>query len=277
MEMRKREVVMEEARKAELRLEDVAKIYDFTSELVRKFGTFIKAVVVFGSFARKEEKEKSDIDILVIVDDSFAPLDRALYAAYQQEMVKLIRAYPKFHVNTITVSQFWDSARRGDPLIIQVLRDGIALVDLGFFSPLKRLLIAGKIKPTDEAVSAALSRAFFNLNGYVNALNGALNALYWAAVEAAHAGVMKFGRVPGSPWEVARLLRDTLVKRGIIEEEDVKTYERVFELVKKVERGEIDYVKPEELEKLHRGVVKLVTKIDRWVNEESIKRSGEGE
>jgi len=271
VEMRRKEEVMAEAKKAEMRLEDISKIYDFTSEVVKKFGTFIKAVVVFGSFARRTEKESSDIDILVIVDDSFAPLDKALFLAYQNEMARLMRTYPKFHVNTVTISQFWDAARRGDPLIIQMLRDGIALVDLGFFSPLKRLLIQGKIRPTDEAVRAALSRAYFNLNGYVSALNGALNALYWAAVEAAHAGVMKFGKVPGSPWEVPGLLRETLLKAGAIAEADIQTYEKVFEYMKKIEKGEIDYVKPGELEKLHKAVVEFVAKVDRWINEQRVK------
>jgi len=151
------------------------------------------------------------------------------------------------------------------------LRDGIALVDLGFFSPLKRLLVQGKIRPTDEAISAALSRAFYNLNGYVSALNGALNALYWAAVEAAHAGVMKFGKVPGSPWEVPKLLRETLLKEGAIGEEDIKGYEEAFELVKKIEKGEKDYIDPETLEKLHEKIVKFVTKVDAWINKKEIE------
>ena len=271
MGMRKKEDVMADAQRADMRMEDVSKIYDFTAEVVKKFGTFIKAVVVFGSFARKKEKGDSDIDILVIVDDSFAPLDQALYVAYQKEMALLVKKFPKFHVNNVTISQFWDSARRGDPLIIQVLRDGIPIVDLGFFSPLKRLLIQGKIRPTDEAVSAALSRAFYNLNGYVSALNGALGALYWAAVEAAHAGVMKFGRVPGSPWEVSRLLRETLLKEGAITEEDIGVYEKAFEYMKKVEKGEMSSVEPQELEELHKGVVGLVTKIDGWINRKMVE------
>ena len=269
--IRKKEEVMNEAGKTDLRLEDVGKIYDFTAEVVRKFGTFIKAVVIFGSFARKTEKGNSDIDIMVIVDDSFAPFDKALYMAYQAEMAKLLKEYPKFHLNTVTISQFWDSARRGDPLIIQVLREGIPLVDLGFFAPLKRLLIQGKIRPTDEAVNASLSRAFYNLNGYVSAINGALNALYWAAVEAAHAGVMRFGRVPGSPWEVPKLLRETLVKEGVLTEDDVKVYEEAFELMKKVNKGELKSVDPATLEELHKKVVGFVTKIDGWVNQQAIK------
>src|SRR3989344_7601645 len=42
----------------------------FTQHMIKEFGTFVKAAVLFGSAARFEEKGKEgDIDILVIVDD----------------------------------------------------------------------------------------------------------------------------------------------------------------------------------------------------------------
>jgi predicted nucleotidyltransferase len=270
--MREKKDVAEDAKESELRMEDVEKIYDFISDLSERFGTFIKAVAVFGSFARRKTKGANDIDIMVIVDDSFGPMDKALFVAFQGEMAKLTREFEKFHVNTVTISQFWDSARRGDPLAIQVLRDGVALVDQGFFAPLKRLLVQGKIKPTEEAINASLSRAFFNINGYNSALLGAANALYWAAVEAAHAGIMRYGRVPGSPWEVSHLLKETLVKDGVLAAEDVKAYEDVFALEKGMSKGDVTHVETEELERLHGRVVKFVTAIDSWVNVEGIKK-----
>lgn len=274
--MRTKEEVVKDAKETKMRLEDIEKVYDFLAEVSKKFGTFVKAVAVFGSFARRKEGG-SDIDIMVIVDDSFAPLDKALYVAFQAEMTKLSAEYKKFHVTTVTISQFWDSARRGDPLVIQVLRDGVALVDLGFFAPLKRLLIQGKIKPTEEAINATLSRAFFNVNGYNNALLAAANTLYWAAVEAAHAGVMRYGRVPGSPWEVSQLLKETLVNDKVLTQEDVKVYEEIFSLEKGITKGEITHVDIKKLQELHRKVVEFVTKIDAWVNVQGIRKSLGGE
>jgi len=270
--MRKREDVEKDIGETELRMEEVGKVYDFIEEVSGRFGTFIKAVAVFGSFARQKTREANDIDILVIVDDSFGPMDKALFAAFQGEMTKLTGKFPEFHVNTVTISQFWDSARRGDPLAIQVLRDGVALVDQGFFAPLQRLLVQGKIKPTEEAINSALSRAFYNVNGYNNALLGAANALYWAAVESAHAGIMRYGRVPGSPWEVSHLLKETLVDDGVLTNADVKAYEEVFALEKGISKGEINHIEPAELEKLHERVVKFVTAVDSWVNVEGIKK-----
>ncbi|MBR9680773.1 MAG: nucleotidyltransferase domain-containing protein [Candidatus Altiarchaeota archaeon] len=275
MTVRKKEDVLRDVKRGKLRSQEIETVYDFIGAVSKKFGTFIKAVAVFGSFANKKEGA-DDIDIFVIVDDSFAPMDKALYIAFQSEMTILTQKYPKFHVNTVTISQFWDSARRGDPLAINVLRDGVALIDSGFFAPLKRLLIQGKIKPTEEAISATLSRAFFNINGYNNALMGAANALYWAAVEAAHAGVMRYGRIPGSPWEVASILRETLLKDKVITTSDIKVYEEVFGMEKAMSKGELKNIEPAKLKELHEKVVKFVAKIDSWVSMQGLKNAMKG-
>jgi len=273
MTMRKKEDVVQDVGKTNMRMDEVDKVYSFVSTIVKKFGTFVKAVSVFGSFAKRIEKKSSDIDIAVIVDDSFGPMDKALYVAFQVEMTSLMKLYPKFHLNTVNISQFWDSMRRGDPLAIQILREGIVLYDLGFIAPLKRLLIQGKIRPTDEAVNAALSRAFFNVNNYANVLLSGVHTLYWAAVEAAHAGIMKYGKVSGSPHEMTNMLRETLLKDRVITEKDVQAYEVAFSMEKEIEKGDLTYVDSERLEKLHEMVVKFVTKIDGWINKENIKRS----
>ncbi len=247
---------------AEERMKIVNLLYDVVLEAVKKFGSFIKAAVVFGSFARKEDKP-NDVDLLFIVDDSFAPLDPKLWLFYQDEMKRIAREKggKNLHINTVTISQFWDSVRRGDPLAIQVLRDGVPIIDQGFFAPLKRLLQQGKIRPTEEAIEAAKARSFANLNAYQMHLINAANSLYWAAVEAAHAAVMKFGKVPASPRELAKYLRELLVSKGLISEEDVQVYERAYEIMKALTRGEKKTVSLEELEELYSKVSKFVVKL----------------
>ncbi|MBR9681638.1 MAG: nucleotidyltransferase domain-containing protein [Candidatus Altiarchaeota archaeon] len=276
MEIRKKQDVVSEAEKKQLRSEDVSKVYDFTAEVSKKFGSFIKAIVVFGSFARnKSEAKGNDIDVMVLVDDSFAPLDQALLIAFQNEMGQLITKYPQIHINTVTISQFWDSVRRGDALAISVLRDAVPLADLGFFAPLQRLLMQGKIRPTQESVNASVSRAFFSLNSYAHTVNSALFTLYNAAVEASHAVVMSYGKIPGAHSEVAGLLRETAVKDGKLTEEDVKVYEVLFDMMKKIERNELDYVKPNELEELHKKTVEFVGKIESSINLEALKQAAD--
>jgi predicted nucleotidyltransferase len=271
--MRSKEEIAKEIKDSNVRLEDVEKVYEFMSTVVKKFGTFIKSVAVFGSFARKSEEASSDVDLAVIVDDSFVPLDKALFVAFQAEMNVLMRKYPKLHLNVITISKFWDSVRRGDPVTIQILRGGIPIYDLGFFAPVKRLLVQGKIRPTEESINATLSRAFAALNGYSGAVLGAVHALYWATVEASQAAIMSHGKVPGSPKEVSSILEQTLVGEHVLVKSDLSTYEKLFELEKKIEKGEVNSVEPEMLEELHRKAVEFVGKIDGWINRENVKRA----
>lgn len=255
----------------EERMKVVDMLYDVVLEAVKKFGSFIKAAVVFGSFARKEDKP-GDIDLLFIVDDSFAPLDPKLWIFYQEEMKRIMRERGKeLHINTVPISQFWDSVRRGDPLAIQILRDGIPVIDQGFFAPLKRLLQQGKIRPTEEAVEVAKARSFANINAYKMHLINAANSLYWAAVEAAHAAVMKFGKVPASPSELSGLLREILVNKGLITEEDAQVYDRAYEIMKTLNRGEKNEITPKELEELYEKVSKFVSKLADLVEGITIK------
>ena len=46
----------------------------------------------------------------------------------------------KLHVTSMTFTSFWEHARVGDPILVNILRDGIALHDRGFFDPLQRIL-----------------------------------------------------------------------------------------------------------------------------------------
>ena len=41
----------------------------FRAELTRSFGARVREVVLFGSWARGEADEESDVDVLVVVDD----------------------------------------------------------------------------------------------------------------------------------------------------------------------------------------------------------------
>ena len=50
---------------------DIAR--DFATKLYKEFGNFLKAVIIFGSVAKKTTTTKSDLDLLVIVDDIALP------------------------------------------------------------------------------------------------------------------------------------------------------------------------------------------------------------
>lgn len=218
-------------------LKEIPIIYDFTAKVVKMFGSFIKSVVVFGSFAKGDISEESDIDLLILIDDASIGLTPEIIAFYNKELDKLLRqegSRLKFHITTASISEFWDSVRRGDPLIIAILREGIPIADAGFFSPIKRLLQQGKIRPTPEAIELSVNRALFHLDDYSILTLSAINALYWAAIESAHAALMTVGSTPASPNHIIDEMKSKLVGKSLATEDNVKTFEGLYEEMKKI-------------------------------------------
>lgn len=237
-EREKAEIVRQAREKlSSVALHEIPIIYDFTAKVVKMFGSFIKSVVVFGSFAKGNISEESDIDLMILIDDASIGLTPEIIAFYNKELDKMLRqegSRLKFHITTASISEFWDSVRRGDPLTIAILREGIPIADAGFFSPIKRLLQQGKIRPTPEAIELSVNRALFHLDDYSILTLNAINALYWAAIESAHAALMTVGSTPASPRHIIDEMRAKLIGKNLATEEDVKTFEGLYEEMKKI-------------------------------------------
>ncbi len=238
-------------------LKEITLVYDFSLKVVKEFGSLIKSIAVFGSFARGNINEKSDIDIMVILDDASVELTPEIIAFYNRELETILRkegSALKFHVTTVSLSEFFDTVRRGDPLIINILRTGLPIVDAGFFAPMKLLLKHGKIRPTDEAIELGRNRALYHMNDYSNATTVAATSLYWAAVEVTHSALMTKGSTPASPDKISEEMERT----GIGTEEDRKTYKGIFDLMKSIVHRQKMEVSPEELRYWKDSVWKLV-------------------
>jgi len=184
--------------------------YDFATKTYKKFRDVIKAIVLFGSVTKGEAKHKSDIDLVIIIDDCTVNWDDELISWYREELAKLLASqkYKKdVHINTVTLTAFWKELQEGDPVAINVLRSGQPLIDHGgFFSPLKILLRRGKIRPTPEAIFISLQRAPMHLNRSKFAILNAVEGLYWAMVDSAHSALMAAGHTPPSPEHIYDML-----------------------------------------------------------------------
>src|SRR3989339_1263766 len=189
--------------------------YDFAAKCYKKFRDVIKAIALFGSVPKKEATEKSDIDMIIIIDDCTINWDDELIAWYREELAKLLIAqnYKKeIHINTVTLTAFWDEVRAGEPLVINVLRYGEPLIDLGgFFDPLKVLLAKGKIRPSPEAIFTTMQRSGQHLIRANSNILNSIEGFYWAMVDASHAALMAINVIPPSPEHIADLLNETFV------------------------------------------------------------------
>jgi len=246
---------------------------DFATKVQRRFDHLIKATILFGSQVSGESGPGSDIDIIIIIDDAAINWDMELTAWYREELAKLIseQNYARdLHINTIRLTTWWRDLMHGDAVILNIIRQGQVLLDIGgFFNPIKSLMIQGKIHSTPEAVYAALQRSPHHLTRSRFALLNSIEGVYWCMVEAAQAALITLGKLPPSPEHVTKMLHENFVETGVLKSEFVKWYHNIFILHKQIAHGEIRTVKATEIEnwqnKAEAFMKKMVDIIDRLI------------
>ena len=247
---------------------DVDLSYRFANEIYKEMGGLIRAVVIFGSSARKKVTAKSDIDILVIIDDTTMSLSPEVLEAYRVIVNKVIvKVSTRLHITTLRFTSFWDYIRNGDPVGINILRDGVALIDSGFFEPLQVLLKKGKIRPTSESIWTYYIRAPNTLHNSKWHLLQATLDLYWGVIDAAHAVLMKHGEIPPTPEHVADLLEDKLVKKRLLEKKYVTIMRHFYKLMKMIVHREIKEIKGEEYDRYFKAAEDFVKRMREFIEE----------
>ena len=225
---------------------------DFAVKVYDKFDKMIKSIVLFGSSARRVSTPDSDIDIIIIIDDASVRWDQELIAWYREEIGKLIVANPyakALHVNTVKLSTWWEDMMRGDPVVINVLRYGDALIDYGgFFNPLKVLLKEGKIRSTPESIYTLLQRAPGHMTRARQSMLAVVDGLYWTMVDSAHAALIAANVMPSSPENIPEALTERFVKAKVLDKKYVKYYEEIHMIAKEVVHGRLTSVRGKKLD-----------------------------
>ncbi|MBT96661.1 MAG: nucleotidyltransferase domain-containing protein [Candidatus Pacearchaeota archaeon] len=225
---------------------------DLATKVYKKFDKIIKSIVLFGSVAKRKSYTGSDIDIIIVIDDVSVKWDRELVAWYREELDKILKGNPykkNLHINTIKLSTWWEDLMRGDPVLINILRYGEAMIDFaGFFNPIKYLLINGKIKSTPEAIYNSLQRAPLHIQRSKSAELSSIEGLYWAMVDSAHAALIAAKTLPPSPEHIPLSLVETFVKKRKLKMRYVDWYRNLLALHKKITHGEITNLKGVEID-----------------------------
>ena len=202
-----------EKRKLDLKT-DTEIATDFSVKLHKQFGKIIKSVILFGSVSKETQTKSSDIDIIILIDDASVDWSLETIAWYRQELTKLLvknKYTNELHINTIRLTTWWDDLLKGDPVVLNVIRNGHVILDsAGFIDPLKILLSQGKIKGTPEAIYQCLQRAPGHLVRSRAAELAAIDGVYWAFVDSAHGALIAAGRFPQSPEHVADMLKEKM-------------------------------------------------------------------
>ncbi|MGC9309995.1 MAG: hypothetical protein ACP5D2_04860, partial [Candidatus Nanoarchaeia archaeon] len=178
--------------------------------------------------------------------------DQELIAWYREELGKLIQANPykkSLHINTVKLSTWWQDLTRGDPVVMNVLRYGEALIDFGgFFLPLKVLLQQGKIKPSPESIYTLLQRTPQHFARTHNYLMSAIDGLYWAMVDSAHAALIAAKKMPASPEHIGDALNETFVKNKRLKKKYIGDFNQIYQLSKEIIHGKRKEIKGKEID-----------------------------
>lgn len=238
----------------------------FTDAIKKELTEYLKAVVLFGSTVKPTVKEKiyeKDIDILLIIDDVVNVLSPEFITAYRVIVEKTAANISKrFHITTLKLTRFWDYIRTGDPIIVNILRDGVSLYDTGFYQPAQALLFQGRIRPTKESIWSYYVRAPITItNSEWHVLQAVLD-LYWAVIDAGHAALMKHGEMPPSPAHVGELLTKKLDNK-----EAGKTADFFYSLSKRITHREIQKITGTEYDTYKKQALKFIEQMKKVIQE----------
>lgn len=239
--------------------------YRFAAEITKEVGKFVKGVVLFGSTVRKKQPAH-DIDVLVILDDVSIYLTKEFVQTYRIIVENIIaKISRRLHITTFKYSSFWEFVRNGDPVAINILRDGVPIVDREFFRPLQLLLLQGRIRPSQEAIWTYYFKSPRELQSSKFRMISACMDLYWAVIDASHAALMKLNEIPPSPNHVSDMINEKLVNTGLIEKKYSHTVRKFYELSKKIEHREIKEITGHEYDRYYKEAEEYVNRMRKFI------------
>jgi len=247
--------------------EEFAIARKFAKMLYNEFGDLLRAVILFGSVAKEKLATEKDIDVLIILDDVRIVLTKDIIQTYRIILERIVADIDprRLHIQTMKFTSFWEYVRVGDPVAINILRNGIALIDTGFFDPLQALLEEGRIRPSDEAIYTYFTMAPSSLHRSKQHILTAMIDLYWAAVDSAHAALMQMGEIPPSPEHVADMLEEKLVKKKLISKEYVTIMRRLYYIFKQITHRKISDIDGKEYDIYKKQATRFVKEMQKFI------------
>ncbi|MEM5804713.1 MAG: nucleotidyltransferase domain-containing protein [Candidatus Aenigmatarchaeota archaeon] len=241
---------------------------EFKNKILGMFKDYIKAVVVWGSITRGDYTGKSDVDIYIIFDDTKMPLKKFddIREKVDRDIARMAsETDPRLHPQPVlALTEFMDGVMKQHPLFYNIVREGYAIHDTGYFIPMRKMLEWGKFPATIEAAETRMEGVPKRLRRVESVkLYMIAEDLYYAIVDAAQAVLMFVGVGPPAPKVIGKQMRAHLVAPGLLEEEWADFVDEVVKFRKAVEHKEIRQIKGEEVDKWIARTEKFVERIER--------------
>ncbi len=226
--------------------QQLQEIDDMFQPVKDEAGPVLKAVMIYGSAARKEHVSGSDIDILVIVDDTHPKFDKKQYDAVKQQVREVEDDAPDefdLHIQPPKpLSKWWDLLISGEPWAVTSMRDAQPVYDpSGYIRLTQRLLREGELHGTEERAQRLVKRS---REKYMKTrrllLEDVTSELLQAMTESAQAVLMYYGRPPPSPDHVAAELETAFVEdEELLSQQAVQDYRSFYALTERIDHGRL--------------------------------------
>lgn len=237
-------------------------IEELCEPLKDEIGPYLKAIVIYGSAARKERVEGSDIDILVLVDDTRPEFDKTVYSR-AKNLVKQVEDEAPDELDLHfqppkPLSSWWDLLISGEPWAVTSMKDAQPVYDSSDYVTLtQRLLEDGEMHGTQERAQRLMKRSREKVQKTRRFLMEDVTAeLLSAMTESAQAVLMYYGRPPPSPNHVAEELEKNFVDgEELLSIRAVEDYRAFYELTERIDHGQLTDFTAAEMDKyLHQSM-----------------------
>jgi len=224
-----------------------SKIIKFTNESRKQYGDIIKCVLIFGSAAKGTMVKGSDADIWVILDDTATKSSEDLDKVNSQ-LYLIAHELKDIHVQTATLTEFWQWVKMGSPELVNYLRYGLVIYDTGFIKPIQRMLGMGLIPPSEEAISLKARTARLRYRKIREDIKSMIFELRYNAMDMIQSVVMHHFKAQPDYKKAPEYL-EKLVKQNKLEKEYIEKFKELDKLWKDIDHKEIKIVTTEHLER----------------------------
>lgn len=250
---------------------------EFKAKILSMFKNYIKSIIVFGSFMKGQGTGKSDVDVYVIFDDTKMPLKKfdSIRGRIDDDIYKVAGSIdPRLHAQPIiALTEFIKGIRYTNPVFFNIIREGYAIYDTGFFIPMRKLLEWGEFPITPEAAHMRMEGVPRRITRVKSVkLYIIAEDLFYAMLDAAQAVLMYVGVGPPAPKTAADEVRKHLVEAGLLEEEYAKMLEEVCVFRKKVEHKELKDISGKEVDEWIRKTEKYIKRFEKLLKDLETKR-----
>jgi len=240
---------------------------NFSKEILYELKELVRSIVLFGSNTHDTLNSNSDIDIMIVLNNTTVFVSDELREAYKIIVNNLISKYsPKIHLMTVNLSDLWDMARKGDPVLINILRYGMPIFDRDLVEVLQYLLEIGKIRPTKEAIYNYVSRSKTLHEETIKHLEISILDMYYSIVDIVHAAIMCKGIMPPSPKEMPEIFKKNFKEKKFIKiSEDITLF---YNLAKDIEHKKKIEINGKLYDNLRKKSIFIIKTLDDFIKKE---------